>query len=98
MAQVTWRASDELVERVRRQAAAAGRSMNDYVSAVLDAATNPDLAGSLAEQVRARLALAGLLTSPTTRTGSRPSPRAVAQARARAGQGVPLSRLVAEDR
>ena len=39
MSQMTWRASQELLERVRRAAERRGRSMNDYVTAVLDAAT-----------------------------------------------------------
>jgi hypothetical protein len=98
MAQMTWRAGDELMERVRRQAAASGRSMNEYVTAVLDAATDPDLSGDLAERVRDRLALAGLLLAPTARAGRQPARRAVAEARARAGRGVPLSRLVSEQR
>ena len=44
MAQLTIRASDDLIERVRTSAADAGRSMNDYVTSILDAVTDPDLA------------------------------------------------------
>jgi len=90
---MTWRGSDELVERVRRSAHAHGRSMNDYVTAVLDAATNPDLAGGDAAMLRERLARAGLL-APTGRTRQRPSAGQVATARAAASRGTTLSRLV----
>lgn len=97
MAQVTWRGTDELVERVRRAAREHGRSMNDYVTAVLDAATDPDLAGSDADRFRERLARAGLLASPGT-PRTRPPAARVASARAAASRGTPLSRLVAEQR
>ncbi|MEI2816395.1 MAG: hypothetical protein V9E99_08065 [Microthrixaceae bacterium] len=43
MAQLTIRGSDELISRVKSSAADVGRSMNDYVISILDAATNPDL-------------------------------------------------------
>lgn len=79
MAQMSWRSSDELAERVRRAARASGRSMNDYVTAVLDAATDPDLAGDEATAPRERLARAGFLvpagrrrTRPAGRRGPRP--------------------------
>lgn len=39
-------AQDELYQRVRRAAQQQGRSVNDYVTAVLDVATNPDAAGT----------------------------------------------------
>ena len=61
MAQVSWRADDELVERVRQVASWSGRSLNEYLTVVLSAATDPELAGSEADAVRERLALAGLL-------------------------------------
>ena len=54
MQQLTWRAADELVERVRLAARHEGRSMNDYISAVLDAATNPDSAASDARRSATR--------------------------------------------
>jgi hypothetical protein len=94
---MTWRSSDELLERVRRAAEHQGRSMNEYVNAVLDAATNPDLAGSDVERLRERLDRAGLLASVGPRR-PRPSPRRVAQARAAAGTGTSLSDLVNEGR
>jgi len=97
MTQVTWRAPDELVKRVQEVAAREGRSMNEFLTLVLDAATNPDLAGSDAERVRERLALAGLLAAPGI-PHSRPAPDEVAQARDAAGRGTPLSDIVSRDR
>lgn len=94
---MTWRTSDELLERVRRQAQRQGRSLNDWVTTVLAAASDPSLAGSEAEQIRERLAQAGLLA----RTGpprKRPSAKRLSEARAAAGRGTPLSELVAEGR
>jgi plasmid stability protein len=97
MEQMTWRAPADLIERVRRAAQRHHRSMNDYVTAVLDAATNPRLAGSEAEQLRERLDQAGLLARPSG-SRSRPPREEVAGARKHAGQGTPLSDLVSEDR
>jgi hypothetical protein len=97
MEQMTWRAPSDLIERVRRAAQRQHRSMNDYVTAVLDAATNPRLAGSEAEQLRERLDQAGLLAGPGG-SRSRPPREEAARARSRAGTGTPLSHLVSEDR
>ena len=97
MGQLTIRASDELIERVRHAARQSGRSMNEFVSVVLEAATDPDLAGEDAERVRERLSRAGLLAPPGP---PRPRPDAgeVAEARAAAGRCTRLSDLVATDR
>jgi hypothetical protein len=54
MSQMTVRASDDVMRRVKAAAQREGRSMNDYVTAVLDAATNPDLADDAAERIRER--------------------------------------------
>jgi hypothetical protein len=97
MAQVSWRAEDELVERVRQAAEAQGRSMNEYLTRVLDAATNPELADTEIERVRARLMRAGLLVTPPLRR-ARPDERALARARRAAGRGSSLSDLVERDR
>jgi hypothetical protein len=97
MEQMTWRAPGELIERVRRAARRQHRSMNDYVTAVLDAATNPRLAGGEAERLRERLEQAGLLAEPGERR-SRPPREEAASARRRAGQGTALSDLVSEGR
>jgi hypothetical protein len=71
--------------------------MNDYVTAVLDVATDPNLAGSEADRLRERLARAGLL-APAGRRRQRPSKKEVAEARAAAGTGTSLSELVSEGR
>jgi hypothetical protein len=97
MGQVTWRAPADLIERVRRAAAHQRRSMNDYVTAVLDAATNPRLAGSEADRLRERLDQAGLLASPGT-PRRRPSREDTERARGRAGNGTALADLVSRDR
>ena len=92
MGQMTWRAPDELLERVRHAAGIQDRSLNDYVSAVLNAATDPALADSEFAGLRQRLAQADLLvrSCPHHR---RPSSTAVAAARRHAGQGTPLEQL-----
>ncbi len=97
MAQLTVRTTDELVERVRTAAGRLGRSRNEYVVAVLDAATDPDLAGDDVERIRERLARAGLLAS-TGDTRRRPDADAVAAARTAAGRGTRLSDIVTSDR
>ena len=51
---MTWRAGEELLERVRRQAVEQGRSPNDRVTVALDAAGNPSTAGGQAERLRER--------------------------------------------
>ena len=50
-----------LRERLRRQPQGRGRTLNDRVSTVLDAASVPTHAGSVGAQVRERLARARLL-------------------------------------
>jgi hypothetical protein len=97
MAQVTWRAPDELVDRVKRAAAEHGRSVNDYVTTVLDAATDPALAGDEAAVLRERLRRAGLL-APSHAPRQRPPASQVAKARARAGRGTSLSEIVSRQR
>lgn len=95
--QVTWRASEELVERVRAHARRAGRSMNDYLTQVLDAATNPDFADGEARRLRERLDRAGLLVGDEA-PRERPREDAVARARQAAASGSSLSDLVSEGR
>jgi len=98
MAQLTVRASEELVDRVRLAAAASGQSMNEYVVVVLGAATDPNLAGSQVERVRERLAQAGLLAPFLDDAVGRPSPEAVRAAGLRAASGRSLADLVHEGR
>jgi predicted transcriptional regulator len=97
MAQVTWRAPDELVDRVRQAAEAQKRSVNEFLTRLAEAATNPDLADDDATRTRERLARAGLLVPPGP-PRPRPDPDAVAAARADAGSGTPLSELVSNGR
>lgn len=99
MQQVTWRAPDALVNSVRRAAQAQGRSLNDYLTQLAKAATDPDLAGDDVERLRERLSRAGLLVLPAGgRKRRRPDAAEVAQARREAGQGKTVSDLVTEGR
>lgn len=95
MAQMTWRTSDELLERVRRQAVEHGRSLNEWVTTVLDAATDPSSASSPAAELRERLARAGILgdVAPRPSAGT-VDPDRLTAARAAAGRGTPLSDVV----
>lgn len=97
MTQVTWRAPDELVEQARQVAHREGRSLNDYLTRLVRAATDPELAGSDLERLRERLAMAGLLAGAGA-PRRRPDPAAVTKARRKAGQGTSLSELVAQER
>jgi hypothetical protein len=98
MRQVSWRAHDDVVERVRRAARRSDRSLNEYITVVLAAATDPATAGSEVEAIRERLALAGLLEPGPSPTGRRPSKRSVDAAGHRAAGGTPLEELVKSGR
>ncbi|MGQ0718430.1 MAG: transcriptional regulator [Pseudonocardiales bacterium] len=97
MTQLTWRAPDELVARVRRAADQRGSSVNEFVTRVLDAATDPELTDDESLRVRERLAAAGLL-APVGPPRPRPAGDDLAGARRRAGQGHPLADLVRDGR
>lgn len=97
MAQVTWRSPDELVARVRRAAVQRGCSVNEFVTRVLDAATDPGLTDDESLRVRERLAAAGLLAPPGT-PRERPDNEELVRARRRAGQGRQLADLVHNSR
>jgi len=97
MGQMTWRVADQLLDQVRQAARARGRSLNDYVTAVMSAATDPALAGSELEGLKERLAQAGLLVPPQA-PRRRPPKAAVEMARRRAGKGTSLEELVADSR
>jgi len=97
MSQVTWRAPDELVERVRQAAVRKGYSVNEYLTQLARAATDPGLASSDMERLRERLAQAGLLAESESRR-QRPDRNAVARARRRSGRGTPLADLATDGR
>lgn len=94
---MTWRTSEELLERVRRQAQEHGRSLNEWVTAVLSAASDPSSAGDEAQQLRERLARAGILEDVEPPV-PRPARARVAAARAAAGRGESLAGIVTADR
>ena len=94
---MTWRTSDELLERVRRQAQEHGRSLNEWVTAVMSAASDPSSAGNEAQQLRERLARAGILEDAEAPV-PRPSRARVTAARAAAGRGTALSDIVTANR
>ncbi|MGH8970050.1 MAG: transcriptional regulator [Actinomycetes bacterium] len=98
MAQISWRAPDELADRVRHAARDHGWSVNEYVSRVLAAATDPDTAGDDGRAVRERLSHAGLLVPVGGTPRERPPARSVAAARRRAGTGTSAADLVSEGR
>lgn len=99
MPQLTLRVDEQLASEVKAYASRAGRSVNAWVTAVLRAATDPDLDDSEAERTRARLARAGLLVVPQARRGLKaPDPRRLTRARRAAGRGTRLSDLVAAGR
>lgn len=96
--QVTIRADEDLIERVKRSAAASGRSMNEWANLVFRAATDPDAAGSEIERIRERLRNAGVLAEHRPLPGSPPDPELVRAAGERAATGTPLSAYVTEGR
>lgn len=98
MKQLTVRAPEELLERVRIAARDQDLSINEFANRVLDAATNPDLATTEAERLRQRLSAAGLLVTRHAPASERPPTSVVAAARRAAGRGVSLSTLVSEGR
>ena len=98
MSQVSWRADDKLVARVKRVAGTHRMSMNEYLTHVLDVATDPSRASSAEQQLRERLMSAGLLVISKPIGRSRPSRAEVNAAGERAKHGTPLSDLVSEGR
>ena len=98
MTQITIRSSEELIERVKAAARGDGRSMNEWVIFVLEAATNPAPINDKTDRLLERLRQAGVLHGPTRRPGPRPSSAAVAKASTYNSGGTLLSDLVTEDR
>lgn len=98
MSQLTVRAAEKLVARVRAAASANGQSMNEFVVRVLDAATDPSLASDAAVRIRERLVAAGLVAPTGQASGQGPDAEALAAARHRAGEGTALSDIVSSAR
>jgi hypothetical protein len=98
MTQVTLRLPAELVARLKQTAQARGESLNGWATLILAAAVDPALAGSPAEELRERLARAGLLAPLERPERARPDRRRLAQARVAAGRGRKLSDLVGQGR
>jgi hypothetical protein len=98
MRQLTLRIPDQLGVALKEQAAQRNASVNAYVTTVLSAAVDPDLAGDDAERLRARLARAGLLEERPAGSRQRPAAKRVREARKRAGSGRSLSAIVREGR
>lgn len=97
MHQFSLRVPDALGEAVKAAAVDRGQSVNAFVVAVLEAVTDPAHAGDDAARLRERLARAGIL-SVQGPPRPRPDRAAFEAARARAGQGTPLSDLVTAER
>ena len=98
MGQLTLRLPDQLGEKLKSAAVAAGKSLNRWATDVLHAAVDPNLAGDEATALRERLARAGLLVHPTPTRRARPRGADLTRARAAAGRGQQLSHLVSEGR
>ena len=79
MSQVSWRAEADLVVRVKQAAAERGWSMNEFISIVLDVATDPSRAAHPGGELRERLRRAGLL-APVSAPTSSPDADEVARA------------------
>lgn len=98
-AQITWRADEALIARLRLHADHHGLSMNEFITQVMSAVTDPTFAASPAEQVRERLRSAGLLVELThDDTDTDIDWDEVERAGIRAARGRPLSQIVIEGR
>lgn len=98
MQQVSWRADVDLVVRVKRAAAQGGYSLNEYMTLVLDVATDPARASDVHTSLRERLQLAGLLASVEPVTGLAPEHDDVMAAGRLLADGVSLSDVVVAQR
>lgn len=97
MVQISVRADEALLDRVRTAAQHSGRSVNRYIVDVLSAATDPSLTDDASERIRERLRAAGVLADVTP-VPTRPAPDDVEAARRRAAKGRALSEIVSEGR
>ena len=98
MRTITWRADDDVVEALQRDALEAGSSANARLTHIVRSATDPQYVDDDAERLRARLRAAGLLAEPRP-AGRRHAREDVDRARRAAGRaGPPASDLVVEGR
>lgn len=95
---MTWRASEELIRDVKRVAAQRGTSVNEFVTQLVIAATDPQHAADVDDRIRERLARSGLLAPSAQGPAPAVDPDAVAAARREAGQGTALSQVLSESR
>ena len=100
MGQVGWRMDDELLQRVRNSAEAAGMSVNRYITRALSLIISEDDQSTQAQRMRQRARAAGILSSDDL-----PGPSLVVdddeeftRLRMLAGRGKPVSEIVLEER
>jgi predicted transcriptional regulator len=98
MAQLTLRVPDDLASDLKRVAAARGTSVNALATQALSAVVDPTFASDERQQLRERLARAGLLADTSPLDHEPPPDEAVREARAAAGGGKTLAEYVAEGR
>lgn len=99
MEQFSVRLSDDRGRAVRRLAAARGVSINQTFEDLVAAATDPALADDARQELHERLARAGLVFDLTALPEvEAPTEEELARARAAAGRGTPLAKLVSEGR
>lgn len=96
--QITIRASADFVVRVKQAAAAEGKSMNEYVTHLIEVAVDPSRATTEDERLVARLRAAGLLSENWGPPVERPDPNLVAAAKKRARRGRSAHEYVSMDR
>lgn len=98
-AQITWRADEALIARLRLHADHHKLSMNEFITQVMSTVTDPTFAASPSEQVRERLRSAGLLVDlPPDDIDTDIDWDEVDRARIRAARGTPLSQIVIDGR
>lgn len=98
MQQVSWRADADLVVRVKRSAEQRGCSMNEFITLVLDVATDPSRAQDAHTGLRERLRLAGLLADVEEPQRPPPPRDDVLEAARRLAGDVLMSDVVIEER
>lgn len=96
--QITIRTTPDLVLRVKAAAAAEGKSMNEFVSHLIEVAVDPSRATSEDERLVARLRAAGLLSENWGPPIAGPDPELLARAQAKLRGARPAHEYVTIDR